>query len=380
MVSQPPTPVPRNMWSRSPPRRISTHNSAEDRPAPRFATRFTAHLASPFSANPSRWLLWIALLLGTACTRELPERQEDTSRQASPTATTARSPALKQETRTSTGTEAPRAQPFMPRRAHGERLPLLLYLHGLGSSGARSAELLGLAEFATRERALVVAPDGTRGPGGHRFWNAHPACCDFAGMGTDHVSMVSQLITELIGSGSVDPAEVYVIGFSNGGFMAHRLACELGRAIAGAGSIAGAAPGAELDCRAEGPTAILEVHGTADDVVSYDGGTVFGESSTPTHGSARDTLLGWGRRLGCNSTPRDHPPLDLVDALRGNETLVTSLGSCRFGSVTLWTVSGGSHALGSSRQVLDRVWRHLRQAVADQRGAPAALEKGAPRL
>ena len=57
--------------------------------------------------------------------------------------------------------------------APGQRRPLLVFLHGLGSSGRFAFEGLGLGELGRRERVFIVAPDGstdaagdvTEGPG-----------------------------------------------------------------------------------------------------------------------------------------------------------------------------------------------------------------------
>src|SRR5262245_24890000 len=111
---------------------------------------------------------WFALLLCLACSRNEPVPLAQPAKAAAASATPAK-PAI----------EVPAAQRYEPPDlAPGERRPLLLFLHGLGSSG-RVAASLGLLELAARERIHLIAPDGTEDSRGRRFWNAHPACCDF---------------------------------------------------------------------------------------------------------------------------------------------------------------------------------------------------------
>lgn len=240
----------------------------------------------------------------------------------------------------------------------GERLPLLLFLHGLGSSGRIAFEGLGLQRLAERERFHLVAPDGTLDSRGRRFWNAHPACCDFEKRGVDDVARLGGLLDSLAREPHVDPRRLYVVGFSNGGFMAHRLACERGDRIAAIASIAGAGPAAGTACKAA-DIAVLEVHGDADEVVRYDGGNLFDRPELPSHASADDTLSDWGRRLSCGSEPRSGPALDLDRKLPGEETTTLSFDRCPGGSAALWRVRGGKHDIGADPAFHQRIWQHL---------------------
>src|SRR4051794_711241 len=56
--------------------------------------------------------------------------------------------------------------------APGERRPVLVFLHGYGSSGRSMFDGLHLAELGARERTFVIAPDGATDGKGRQFWNA----------------------------------------------------------------------------------------------------------------------------------------------------------------------------------------------------------------
>lgn len=222
--------------------------------------------------------------------------------------------------------------------------PLVIVLHGLGATGKLAFDALHLQEFGERTQSHVVAPDGTLDSRGQRFWNAGPACCNFDGRPVDDVARVGALITEGEASGGVDPTRVSVVGLSNGGFMAHRLGCELGDRLANVVSIAGAgfAEGA-FGCHLSAPLGVLEIHGDADPIVRYEGGSVFDRPDLPHHPSATATLSLWGKLLGCQGEPAAGAHFDLVSSIPGEETATFSYRKCARGDAELWTIHGGKH-------------------------------------
>jgi polyhydroxybutyrate depolymerase len=233
-------------------------------------------------------------------------------------------------------------------RAPGERRPLLLYLHGLGGSGAEALanpELRGLAE---RGRMVLVAPDGNLDRQGRRFWNAGPACCNFDGKAVNDVARLEALIAHWLQRPEIDPARVYVVGFSNGGFMAHRLGCFMDDRLAAVVSIGGAGRAPDEACAPSSPLAVLEVHGDADPIVRYQGGRVLDNRAAEPHLSAPETFGNWAEHLGCPTGAA--PKVTLVDLdprLPGPETKIESYADCPLGSVELWTVRGGGHQVAT---------------------------------
>jgi polyhydroxybutyrate depolymerase len=243
--------------------------------------------------------------------------------------------------------------------ARGERRPLLLFLHGLGGSGAEALADPGLRAIAERGRMVLVAPDGTTDRAGRRFWNAGGACCNLDGKAVDDLARLEALIDHWRQRPDIDPARVYVVGFSNGGFMAHRLACWMDDRLAAVVSIGGAGRDREEACTAVSSIAVAEVHGDADPIVPYQGGRVFGNRALDPFPSAPQTIRDWADRLGC--LPRAKPKvttLDLDPRLLGAETTIESYAGCPHGSAELWTVHGGSHRLGSP-ELLARIGTFL---------------------
>ena len=102
----------------------------------------------------------------------------------------------------------------------------------------------------------------------------------------------------------MDLTRVYLVGFSNGGSLTHLLACdpEVSKQIAAAAIVSGAfykdhsLKGDEpLFGFCDTPLPILEMHGSADPVIHYDG------NSTPDGERylLKEWLRGWRERNGC---------------------------------------------------------------------------------
>ena len=233
-------------------------------------------------------------------------------------------------------------------------------LHGYGSSGEQHAESLGLPALSDEEEFVLAYPDGLVDSQGRRFWNATNACCDFDGRGVDDVAYVTYLIDDLSSRMLIDSKRVYVVGHSNGGFLAHRLACDLAPRIAAVVSIAGAGWKDPSRCAPSEPVSVLQIHGDADPIIRLGGGRVFDKSDREYPG-IDETMKAWAARLGCD--PTLHPvgaPLDFDDLVAGPETTEAHFTSCRGGvDVALWTVHGGDHLPHPTHAGLQAVWAWL---------------------
>jgi polyhydroxybutyrate depolymerase len=225
---------------------------------------------------------------------------------------------------------------------HAEATPLLISLHGYGASAEGVAAYLGLEDQADDFGLLLLAPSGTRDSSGEGFWNASDACCDFERSGVDDSGYIADLIEEVGDQLHLDDDQVFIIGHSNGGFMAYRMACEHSDLLAGVVSIAGAMPSREADCDPDEALAALQIHGTADTTVLYRGGS-FGAIRYP---GAVETTEKWAALAGCATTGEDAAAaMDHQSNLAGPDTLATTYsdGCDEGGHAELWTVDGMAH-------------------------------------
>ncbi|WP_165958901.1 PHB depolymerase family esterase [Actinomadura sp. KC345] len=142
--------------------------------------------------------------------------------------------------------------------------PLIVALHGGLNDPEYVRRQSGLDEVADEAGYAVAYPEGLLGT-----WNAG-ACCWFARWsGVDDVAFLDALIDTLVREGVADPRRVFLTGFSNGGGMAYRYACERSARVAGIAVVSGALA---IGCTPGHPTSVLAFHGTSDISVPYHGG------------------------------------------------------------------------------------------------------------
>ncbi|MDJ0654060.1 MAG: alpha/beta hydrolase-fold protein [Xanthomonadales bacterium] len=221
-------------------------------------------------------------------------------------------------------------------------LPLIVVLHGYGGTGTSTANYLGLPELAEPENFLIMAPNGSAEPDGSFFWNATDACCNFVNSTSDDSGYLRGLVQRVQERYSVDPASIHFIGYSNGGFMAHRLACEHSDLVASVASLAGATFDDADICMPENPVHVLQIHGTNDEIIAYDGGSILGDS----YPSAPETVASWVLLNNCSATGRSGGPAFNLDFLvPGDETTaeVWDTDCDPGGSAELWTLDGSFH-------------------------------------
>ena len=214
--------------------------------------------------------------------------------------------------------------------------PLVLNLHGYTGTSEQIDNYFNLSAYVSSRGFILVTPDGTIDEGGYPFWNA-PDCCNQYGSEVDDLGYLKGLIEEAKESLSVDADRVYVIGLSNGAFMAHYLACQEPQMIAGIAALAGVSPKKPANCNPESSVGVLQIHGTLDSVIPYDG-TFF-------YNSAEQTVANWRKHNACDETIVNEDGLANYDYLvQGDETVKTSWNACGSGnSVSLWALQLSAH-------------------------------------
>ncbi len=221
--------------------------------------------------------------------------------------------------------------------------PLVILLHGLGASGFVQELVFQLEPESDKRGFLYAHPDGTVGADKKRFWNATDVCCDFGGTMVDDVAYLTGLVKEIGEHYPVDPKRVFFTGHSNGGFMSHRLACDKPDVIAAVASLAGSTYLDPTKCNPSETIGVLQIHGTNDTSVKYDGEVQDGAG----YPSASETIAIWAGKNGCDPMAQSAPAMDIDAVLDGNETLVTRHENCKAGGAAeLWTMQGAGHIPG----------------------------------
>ena len=217
--------------------------------------------------------------------------------------------------------------------------PLVILLHGYGVSGDIQELYLRLQPQAEARGFLYVHPDGTKNALDQRAWNATDACCEFT-KSIDDSAYITSIIDQVSATYNVDQARVYLVGHSNGGFMSYRMACDHADRIAAIVSLAGATFLDASQCTPSEPVSVLQIHGTADGTIHYDGGS----NPLGDYPSASETVSDWATYNGCTSTTKSLGAADLGAILDGDETTKEGFTGCPVdGDVELWTMADSSH-------------------------------------
>lgn len=209
-----------------------------------------------------------------------------------------------------------------------EALPLVFNYHGFTSNATQQELMSGMNAVADTARFLICYPEGV-----NASWNVGWVF----GSTADDVGFTAALIEELYGKYNIDQNRVYACGMSNGGFMSYRLACELPSRIAAIASVTGSmVPQAIASCKPGRPVPVMEIHGTADNIVNYNGSPLI---SAPIP----DVLRLWQTNNGCNDTP-DKKSLPDINTSDGTTTEHWVYQNCdTHGALEHYRVLNGGH-------------------------------------
>lgn len=149
-----------------------------------------------------------------------------------------------------------------------EEFPLIIYLHSYGWTAQQGMDYTLIHQAAATFGFLVVYPSAS--------YNWNSGIGENPGWPTPNVNdveFINTLIDALSDNYNIDLERVYAAGYSNGGFMAYKLACQLSERIAAIASVGGLLSENTLaECNPSRPVPILHIHGTNDPWVPMEGG------------------------------------------------------------------------------------------------------------
>lgn len=259
-----------------------------------------------------------------------------------------------------------------PTYTPNSQMPLVIVLHGLGDSGNGIMLGTGFNMAADTAGFIAVYPDAVDALFGAAAWNSGANPFGSA----DDVGFISALIDTMYAQYHIDQNRVYATGFSMGGIMSHRLACELSNRIAaiasGSGTFATSVIG---NCSPGRSVPVMHVHGTADSVVPYDGNTLLGLQSVGA------TINFWVTNNNCALTAPASTPV----ANTANDGITidkTEYDLCSNNSeVILYTATGMEHTWlqpNNDMSETAEIWKFfLRHQLNEQ---TVGIELGQPPL
>ena len=212
------------------------------------------------------------------------------------------------------------------------KTPLVLNLHGSGSTAAQQDIFSGMDETANADDFIVVYPQGLIPDGTGFDWNV-PGVQLTGGRAVpagapNDIKFLTSLVGVLEGKYCVNPLAVYATGFSGGAREASQLACDDSKIFAAVAPVSGLRH--PKPCPATRPVPIISFHGSADHVDPFAGnGESYWTYSVTT--AAKD----WAKQDGCSGSAKVTTSATVV---------LSSYDKCKKGAqVELYEIIGEGH-------------------------------------
>jgi polyhydroxybutyrate depolymerase len=178
-------------------------------------------------------------------------------------------------------------------------VPVVFVFHGFTMNPKLQLALSDFNPLADTDRFLVVYPAGT-GPAQALSWNAG-TCCGAASAGNvDEPGFVRAILADLGKTLPLDGRRIYAAGFSNGAFLAYRLACEMSETFAAIAPLAGDVT--SLPCAPAERVSVVHFHGMADPSIPYADDDL-GDAWT-SRWSVLGSVAFWAAFDGCSAEPQ----------------------------------------------------------------------------
>jgi polyhydroxybutyrate depolymerase len=210
-----------------------------------------------------------------------------------------------------------------------QSLPLVINMHPFLTDGPFQMRYTRFNGIANREDFIVVYPYGIQGR-----WNSG----SFFGIEQpiDDAGFLDALIDYMAVLYNIDTRRVYSTGFSAGGYMSHRLACELTNRIAAIAPVAASMnPDLVPVCDPARAVPVMILNGTADAIVPYNGF----DAAT----SVDQVVELWRSLNGCDpeAVEEDVPDISTTD---NTTSIKRYFNNCEDGAeVILYKIFGGGH-------------------------------------
>lgn len=191
---------------------------------------------------------------------------------------------------------------FLPNNYTGTtNFPLVIYLHSYGWTAQQGMDYTLLNHVADTSNFVIAYPNAipnwNSGIGDNSSWPTPDV---------NDVGFINALIDTLNNNYSIDLNRIYACGYSNGGFMAYKLALQLSHRFAAIASVGGVISTSTANPLSTITMPVLQIHGTSDPWVPISGKTGWY--------SVDETLSYWTNLNNCvESDTTILPDLDKTD-------------------------------------------------------------------
>jgi len=224
--------------------------------------------------------------------------------------------------------------------------PAVFFLHGWGGVAQRTMANDGLRTSLLNRGYAVVTPQGMPRREGERggAWNsfANPER-------RDDVAFLSAVAADAAARAPLDRARIIASGFSGGGMMVWRVACDAPDTFAAYAPIAGLL-WRPLPQVCDGPVKMLHIHGWTDPVVPLEGRSVAGGRITQG-----DVFRGLDLMRDANACRKDDPD-EYAQSGENNAFWLRRWTDCAPGSALEFALFHGGHRIPKGWSGLTLDW------------------------
>lgn len=222
-----------------------------------------------------------------------------------------------------------------PSLSSTQRYPLVVLLHGHNNNGASILHQTKMEAVADRFGFILASPNGTGRFGRIGLtWDVGTCCGSAQEHHVDDVGFLAALIDTISAVFPVDHARIAIAGFSAGGMLALRTACDRSSLATIYVNVQGTMP--DTTCRPTRPVSMLLVAGDEDEDMQEEHAENKRHHGRAFATSALGTLRFWARRNGCSPA--------IATRQRPGQTDWVAMG-CALGTTTeLVSVHGHPHA------------------------------------
>lgn len=237
---------------------------------------------------------------------------------------------------------------------------IMLALHGGGGSASGMASRNTMVGVSDDEGFIAVFPEALDGT-----WNdGRGAAADKA----DDISFLRAVVDWVVDNRGASPDRVYASGISNGGAMAHNLACNAPDLVAGIAPVAANFTSTlYARCDPSDSTPVLMFSGTDDPLMLYEGGRPNLQMGRNRGGGGNDgpggedlipaetTIAFWAEVAGCSGATS----VDLPDNVNDGTTVTRVTYDCPRDQVTFYRIEGGGHTWPGGAEMPGQIARFI---------------------
>jgi polyhydroxybutyrate depolymerase len=165
---------------------------------------------------------------------------------------------------------------------------IAIFLHGSPGNASKVMGIFDAKMLADSYNLISISPEG-RTPTWGWFSNNN-------GQDSNNVDIefLNELIFKVKGDYNVTSSKLFIFGYSAGGFMAYKLACDMPEQITAIVSLAGQFRGSVDNCSTSTPVSVHHFHSPSDKDVPFNGRS-FGDIL-----SVEETITHWQQKNGCD--------------------------------------------------------------------------------